>query len=210
MSLPRRALIIFAKAPAPGYAKTRLIPELGEQGAADLHKALCLRTIGQNIYPAEWDTLLWCAPNQNAEFFQEIKEAYNLELFDQPEGDLGHKMSKAFERVLEQYDQAVIIGTDCPVMEAARVRQAFAALSEGFAAVINPAEDGGYVLLGLKSPQAIAFEDIKWGGSDVFLHTRQRMEEAGLSCKELELLWDVDDANDFRRYQALNPDIPKI
>ena len=204
MSHPRRALIIFAKAPVPGYAKTRLIPALGEQGAADLHRSLCLRTIERNISPTEWDTLLWCAPDQRAEFFQDVKKVCDLELFDQPEGDLGHKMFKAFEQVLGQYDQAVIIGTDCPVMEAARVRQAFAALSEEFAAVINPAEDGGYVLLGLKGAQASVFKDIKWGGGDVFLHTRQRMDEVNLSYKVLEVLWDVDDADDFKRYQALS------
>ncbi|MDH5218295.1 MAG: TIGR04282 family arsenosugar biosynthesis glycosyltransferase [Gammaproteobacteria bacterium] len=208
MNHPRRALIIFAKAPVPGYAKTRLIPELGEQGAADLHKALCLRTIKQSISPVEWDTLLWCAPDQQARFFQDIKKTHGLDLFDQPEGDLGQKMFNAFEQVLEKYDQAVIIGTDCPVMEAARVRQAFAALSDGFAAVINPAEDGGYVLLGLKKSQPIVFKDIKWGGADVYLHTMQHMDEARLSYKELEVLWDVDDADDLKRYLALRSNKP--
>ena len=203
MSKIRRALIIFAKAPIPGYAKTRLISELGEQGAADVHATLCKRTIEKSNSPQDWDTLLWCAPDQELEFFQDLKNTYSLDLFKQPEGDLGQKMLYAFEQVLARYDQAVIIGTDCPVMEAARVRQAFAALSEGVAAVAHPAEDGGYVLLGLSEAKPIVFKEINWGSSDVWSRTKQNMEREGLSYKALEVMWDVDDAEDFRRYQAL-------
>jgi rSAM/selenodomain-associated transferase 1 len=199
----RRALIVFAKAPVPGYAKTRLIPELGEQGAAQLHAELCRLIVHNCVSPPEWDTLLWCAPDPQQALFQALHDDYAVELFSQTEGDLGQRMFHAFEQTLGRYDQAVIIGTDCPLMDAARIRQAFAALTQEFAAVVNPAEDGGYVLLGMASPEAVVFQDIEWGSGQVWTQTRQRMESLGLKYQVLDTLWDVDDTVGLRRYQAL-------
>lgn len=199
----KRALMIFAKAPVPGFAKTRLIPVLGEQGAADLHGELCARTIKHCVSPSEWSTFLWCAPDQNHAFFQQQKERHSLSLLSQCEGDLGTKMFCAFEQTLQEYDQVVIVGTDCPEMEAARVRQAFAALSRGVAAVVNPADDGGYVLLGLTQVKSELFNGIGWGKNSVWTETRQKLAALGIDYEQLETLWDVDDSVGLQRYHAL-------
>ncbi|MDH5545552.1 MAG: TIGR04282 family arsenosugar biosynthesis glycosyltransferase [Gammaproteobacteria bacterium] len=205
--MPRRILMVFAKAPVAGYSKTRLIPELGADGAANLQKELITRTLVNCVDKKHWQTQLWCAPDCEHDVFSKAKKQYDAELYAQCSGDLGQRMQTAFEYNLSNAEtqpcHVVIVGTDCPAMNAARVRQAFAALLAGSDVVINPAEDGGYVLLGMKVVYKQLFDEIPWGSSEVMQQTRRRAKNLRLSVSELAELWDVDEIDDFRRYQAL-------
>lgn len=197
------SLIVFAKAPVPGLAKTRMIPVLGEKGAAELQRELILRTLKQNTSPKQWDTQLWCAPDLNHPIFSHAKQQYDLELFTQLEGDLGLKMGYAFKVALSKYPHAVIVGTDCPAMNAAIIRQSFAALLSGNDAVVVPALDGGYTLLGLKQCHPSIFKGINWGSTSVMEQTRERLKALNWKVAELEPMWDLDEPQDLERYNDL-------
>jgi glycosyltransferase A (GT-A) superfamily protein (DUF2064 family) len=97
----------------------------------------------------------------------------------------------------------LLIGSDCPVCSASHLRQAAQRLLWGDEAVVTPAEDGGYVLMGLKQPQATLFEGLAWSTSEVMAQTRQKLHAAGLRYSEMPTLWDVDTPQDLARWQAL-------
>jgi glycosyltransferase A (GT-A) superfamily protein (DUF2064 family) len=100
----------------------------------------------------------------------------------------------------------LVIGTDCPVLEVAHLQQAAAALAT-HDAVLIPAEDGGYVLIGLRRAQPEVFADVAWGTPQVLATTRQRLRSAGLSLRELPALWDIDRPADLARLLATRPDL---
>lgn len=199
----KKALIVFAKAPIPGLSKTRLIPALGEEGAAKLQAELIHRQLQRCISVSEWDTQLWCKPDSSHDVFQQCLSDWPISLHEQPVGDLGEKMYLAFKQVLAEYPSAVIVGTDCPAMKAAIIRQAFAALANGNDAVFAPAEDGGYVLLGLKRAERGVFQEITWGSAQVFRQSMRAAKEKGLSVSLLETMWDLDEVEDLHRYTQL-------
>ena len=119
----------------------------------------------------------------------------------QPDGDLGQRMHTAFR--LHCVDgPLLLIGTDCPALQPAHLRLAARALIEGNDAVICPAEDGGYVLVGLRRPQASLFDAMPWSTDRVMADTRARAQAAGLRVRELDTLWDVDLPSDLPRLRA--------
>src|SRR3712207_3817693 len=105
------ALAVFAKAPVPGYAKTRLIPRLGAAGAADLQRRLIERTIETAVGAALGPVSLWCTPKRNHGLFSELARDYGLTLYDQTGLDLGARMLAAFE-ALTPAGPLLLIGTD--------------------------------------------------------------------------------------------------
>src|SRR6266853_5975008 len=142
-------VMVFARAPTPGEAKTRLIPALGEAGAAALHRRLvmhCLRAASDSrLGPVE----LWCAPDTSHPFFRECERRIGAGLHAQGEGDLGARMQRAFESALVHAARAILIGSDIPALSAQYLRDADQVLARGDDVAIGPAEDGGYVLVGL-------------------------------------------------------------
>lgn len=202
MEFPDSRILLFTKAPLPGRVKTRLIPRIGARQAAKLHAELLwrtLRTATGGLAPVQ----LWCAPDTRHSLFQEAAGWAGLTLHTQPEGDLGARMGQATERALTEAASVVLIGADCPVLERAHLRKALGWLEEGNDAVLGPAEDGGYVLLGLKRYHPGLFEDIEWGADSVLRATRQRIRQLGLAVSELETLWDLDREADLARYRRL-------
>jgi len=195
-------LLIFCKAPIPGQVKTRLIPELSPQQAAEVHKVLTLRTL--NLADNDLCAVqLWCSPGVDHAFFSAVENIYPLTLHTQQGNNLGEKMLYAFTRALEKYQNAVLIGCDCPSLTRHDLKLAFEALSSRQNdVVIAPAEDGGYVLVGMDKPRPELFREIPWGGLDVMPVTRQRMITAKLSSHELREQWDVDTAADLQRFNA--------
>jgi len=192
-------LIVFAKAPQPGAVKTRLMPLLGKAGAAALHARLVEHTLATacraDIGPVE----LCCAPGDDP-FFDYCRGQYGVSLAAQAEGDLGARMQHAFARALSAARHAVLVGTDCPALTVLHLRQAAHALAEGSNdAVLIPAEDGGYVMLGLNCCDAELFHDIEWGSANVMAATRDRLRRLRWRWKELETLWDIDRPEDYRR-----------
>jgi rSAM/selenodomain-associated transferase 1 len=190
--LPRIA--VFAKAPVAGAVKTRLIPLLGAEGAARLHASLARHALAtaREAHPAVLQ--LWCSPDASHPFFSECAACFSCELHTQQGADLGARMAHTFAR----HAPLVLIGGDCPVLRPSHLVQAWHALQSNDA-VFVPAEDGGYVLVGLARPASAVFGDIEWGGVDVMRETRRRIAAAGLECAELETLWDVDRPEDYRR-----------
>lgn len=186
-------LLVFARAPVVGQAKTRLIPALGPEGATRLHGRLVWRALevasGSGAGPVE----LWCAPDCSHEFFQECRRSFGCQLQPQTDGDLGQRMRAALEAGLP----AVLLGSDAPGLTADTVRTAVESLVRGSDCVLVPALDGGYVLIGLAVPAPRLFEGIGWGGSDVLEQTRRRCKQLGLRFVELVPCPDIDRPEDL-------------
>lgn len=192
--------MVFAKAPAPGRVKTRLIPALGETLAAALHRQLTERTLATALAAGLGEVELWCAPATNDAFFACCAKQHGVGLRAQGEGDLGVRMARALECALDDGQSALLIGSDCPALTPEYLREAALALGEGNDAVIGPAEDGGYVLIGLAhGPAAPLFEDIAWGSATVMQQTRTRLAQLNWRWRELATLWDVDRPEDLLR-----------
>ncbi len=191
--------MVFARSPTPGEAKTRLIPALGEAGAAALHRRLvmhCLRAARDSrLGPVE----LWCAPDADDPFFRDCERRCGVSLHPQGEGDLGARMQRAFESALAGAERAILVGSDIPALSPQYLRDADQALGRGDDAAIGPAEDGGYVLIGLSRCDPELFRDIPWGGPEVLAETRRRLAALSWRSSELPVLWDVDRPEDLER-----------
>lgn len=199
-------VIVFAKAPVPGAAKTRLIPALGADGAARFHARLVERALetarAARLGPVE----LCCAPDRSHPFFAGCAARFGAALADQGSGDLGERMHRALAAELP----AVLIGADCPAMTADYLREAAAALAAGRDVVLGPAEDGGYVLIAANRIRPDTFARIGWGGPDVMAEQRARLRDAGWRWSELAPLWDVDRPEDLERVRSEVPAVAAL
>ncbi|MCY7305641.1 MAG: TIGR04282 family arsenosugar biosynthesis glycosyltransferase [Rhodoferax sp.] len=195
-------IAVLAKAPVPGFAKTRLIPALGPAGAARLQRCLALRTVRTALVADLGPVTLWCAPDVQHRFFRALRRTSGIRCLAQPEGELGVRMHAAFVQQCSA-GPVLLVGTDCPPMTPAHLRRAALALQEGADAVFHPAEDGGYVLVGLRRPQEALFSGMAWGTDRVMAATRARAGDLGIRMRELETLWDVDVVADLPRLQEL-------
>ena len=194
MSTP---VIVFAKAPVPGEVKTRLVATLGAAGAAALHRRMVRRAVATALEAAVGPAELCAAPDRSHPFFAACAREFGVALTEQGPGDLGDRMARALARRAP----ALLIGADCPVLAAQHLRAAARALTDGYDAVLGPAEDGGYVLVGLAHAANGMFERIQWGSACVLAATRERLRTLGLDWFELPVLWDVDRPEDLARMQ---------
>lgn len=192
---------VLAKAPIAGLAKTRLIPALGPQGAARLQRSLARGAVRTAQAAGLGPVTLWCTPNAQHRFFRAMHQTTGVRCLVQASGDLGERMHLAFRLHCAQ-GPLLLIGTDAPPLQPAHLRQAARALLDGDDAVFHPAEDGGYVLVGLRRPQRGLFEDMVWSTSEVMAQTRARARTLGLRVREFETLWDVDVPADLDRLRA--------
>ena len=197
-------LIIFTRYPTPGKTKTRLIPALGEAGAAALQRQMTEHTLGRAQVCQQQRSLAieicftgatqaamttWLGPQW----------AYQ----SQGTGSLGDRLEQAFRRAEKiGYSRTVVIGIDCPALEVAHLNQAFEQLGDRDV-VLGPAADGGYYLIGLKRPVAALFQSIAWGTETVLTQTVAAAEAAALSIAYLEVLKDVDYPQDLAVWEAV-------
>ena len=188
-------IVIFAKAPVPGHAKTRLIPVLGAEGAAKLAAQMLAATLAQvkGAAPAKFE--LCVTPNAAEEAWTGHLPR-DVAISEQGPGDLGMRMAAAAERVLRGGERIILIGTDCPGLDSARLR-AMAAALESHDAVMHPAKDGGYVLLGLSRFDPSLFSGIVWSNDTVGTSTRARIETLGWRLLVGETLRDIDEPSDL-------------
>jgi rSAM/selenodomain-associated transferase 1 len=191
---------VLAKAPVPGFAKTRLVPLLGEEGAAMLQSRLIERALQTATAAGIGPVTLWCAPDTLHPAFDEARRRFGVRLAVQAGGDLGARMLAAFEAA--RRGPLVLIGTDCPCLMPDDLRSAANALAAGAEAVIAPAEDGGYGLIAALRPIPELFRDIAWSTLSVAAVTRARATAVGLRLHELRSVWDVDTPADYRRLVA--------
>ena len=198
-------LLVFAKEPVPGAVKTRLARALGDERAASVHRQLAERTLATATAARAAGivgrVVLCCAPDAERPAFAEWRDRYDVSLATQTGDDLGARMRHALEAELAHGVPALLIGTDCPALDAGRIAQAAATLAD-HDAVLVPAEDGGYVLVGLARPLD-AFSGIAWGTAGVMAATRANLVAARATWRELPALWDIDLPRDLARWEML-------
>lgn len=194
---PLCLIVVFAKAPIPGYAKTRLAPLLGDDGAARLAARLLRHAVEQACAAGIGQVEMCCAPDAGHPSFAALSQRENVMLSVQGQGDLGQRMASALCRSLAKYSRVLLIGADAPGLDAGYLRAAAHALLHKDA-VFGPATDGGYTLVGLSRPANRLFESIPWSTPQVMDCTRDRLCELRMSHLELAPLSDIDEPTDLR------------
>ncbi|WPC06569.1 TIGR04282 family arsenosugar biosynthesis glycosyltransferase [Pseudomonas benzenivorans] len=194
------SLHLLARLPVPGRVKTRLIPALGEEGACDLQRALLARAL-QLPSDGFSERFLWLDDSPDAEL-QALADQLGWTLVEQPAGDLGERMRRIAALGLAESDAVVLIGNDCPALDGEYLSGACIAL-HAQPVVLGPAEDGGYVLLGLRRIDPLLFEAMPWGTDRVLGLTRERLQQLDWGHQLLPVLWDVDRPEDLPRLAAL-------
>jgi uncharacterized protein len=198
MSEVRRRLILFARYPIAGRVKTRLIPALGAEDAAALHRRLVLRALRTarescRAVPADLEVHFDGGTEQAISHWL----GDNARFFPQATGDLGERMAGAFEESFRTGSTAtVIIGSDCPDLSPDVIRSAFARLTET-PVVLGPAQDGGYYLIGLSRPMPELFRGIPWGTDRVLADSLAVLERLGRKAALLNPLADIDRPEDL-------------
>lgn len=191
-------LLVFTRFPVPGTSKTRLIPALGERGAADLHRRLAEATL-QRVREFGERTGVRVEVHFDGASVEAMREwlGPGLECFPQKGEGLGERLVRALAReVGSETSRTVVVGTDCPRLDGRILGEAFAALAES-PVVLGPAVDGGYYLIGLRTDRLEValpglFLDIAWGTDVVRRQTLDAAQRLGLDVVELELLHDID------------------
>ncbi|MBX3503423.1 MAG: TIGR04282 family arsenosugar biosynthesis glycosyltransferase [Alphaproteobacteria bacterium] len=201
MATIRVDVAILAKAPVPGYAKTRLIPALGADGAAALQKTMIRRTVEIARAANLARVTLWCSPDPSHTLFAEMARGHGVELRRQFPGGLGARMLAAF-RAQPPERPLLLIGTDGPALGVAHLLSCARSLHQGDDATFLPTEDGGYLLVGLRRALPTIFSGIAWSTPAVMAQTRRRLAVAGMRWSEPARLWDVDTPDDLRRLSA--------
>ena len=196
-------IIIFAKAPQSGLAKTRLIPALGADGAAQLALKMLNHAVAQAVEAKLGSVIIASTPNQQHPAFIALEKQHGVALIDQGLGDLGQRMQLAFDWVwqfdsVKQSKQILLMGSDIPAIDSSLLIQAAQAL-QSHDAVFIPTFDGGYALVGLKSPHPGLFMDMQWSNAVVLQTTRARAKVLGLRCYELAPVHDIDIPADLVR-----------
>ncbi len=196
-----RCLIVMAKAPVAGFAKSRLVPALGTAGAAALAERLLVHAV-QQAAGAGFDALHLCVtPDTTYPLFHRLQAEHRLVLCEQGDGDLGARMQRALACALATHRHALLIGSDVPALDSAMLRRADAALLHADA-VFVPALDGGYALVGLKRDAPTLFEGVAWSTDRVMAQTRERAVAAGLRISELPAVADIDEPADLAHLSA--------
>jgi rSAM/selenodomain-associated transferase 1 len=201
MLFPQARLIIFCRAPVAGQSKTRLIPALGEQGAAELHRRMSQHVIHMALQSNLAEVELQCYPDSRHPFFMQLLEQQCIELNKQQGNDLGERMAHALQNALAHHPFAMIIGTDAPAIDADYLCEACEQLAAGTEVVLGPAEDGGYVMIGLSRFEPALFSGIDWGSEKVYAQTLKRVAQSGMSLHEMDYRWDVDNPSDLVKIQ---------
>jgi rSAM/selenodomain-associated transferase 1 len=183
-------VIVFSRAPVPGRVKTRLAARIGDWRAARLHIRLTRRAL-RTARDAG------CGP---VELYVTARHAafhFHADVFVQKGHDLGERMYRALRR----HRRAILIGSDCPALDARDLRRAARRLCAGYRVVLLPTEDGGYALIAARAAPRAIFEGVPWGESGVLETTVQRL--AGIRWSRLRTLWDVDRPADLERLRSL-------
>jgi rSAM/selenodomain-associated transferase 1 len=208
----KKALIVFAKKPEAGKVKTRLVPPLSYEEAKELY--LCfikdaLTQYAQLSKELNFEIFLAVTPETSSVYFEKLAgsineiEKINVEItvMTQTGQDLGTRIFNAFTSIFSgKYAEAVVIGTDHPTLPDEHIRQCFTALDQQmWNAVLGPAEDGGYYLIGLKHVRIEYFKDICWSTNKVFDQSLNNLRDTGNTVYLLPKWYDVDDRNSLSR-----------
>jgi len=190
------ALLILAKAPEVGKAKTRLVPFLSESSAARLQEAMT-RDVLRSTAPSGVDRILFASPSAAHPFFESIQSESGLPCRNQVGADLGERMENAFRLLWsEGYTNLVLIGADAPTLPVAFIQEAFRRL-ESDPIVLGPSTDGGYYLIALREPIEGLFKGVSWGTEQVLGETLAIVNQKEAGCTLLPFWYDVDRPRDL-------------
>lgn len=198
----KKQLIVFVKYPRPGRVKSRLSAAIGREQAAQVYRQLAERTMAQVLPEPDtaWELAVFFDPGGEEALFREWLGG-GLKYFPQQGDDLGQRMHNAFAHAFtDGCKKAVIIGSDCPDISRDSINRSFALL-DAHDAVIGPAFDGGYYLLGLKQALPELFCGIDWSTDRVFRQTVERLRSRNLSHALLPELRDIDRIEDLHCYR---------
>ena len=204
-------IVVMARAPVPGRTKRRLIPAIGAERAAALHRAMIRHAVMSALASGVGPVELWCTPSPDHEVFRSLESEARIGLHTQIGPDLGARMLTAIEA---RPGATAVIGSDCPFLEpgdlvraasvldaaGARPRQSCADHPEHGTdtdVVVVPALDGGYVLIAVNRPRPELFTGVEWGTGRVLAQLRERVQAARLRLFELEARRDVDRPEDL-------------
>lgn len=197
-------IVVFLKSPIPGQVKTRMAVDLDPEAAAAIYRVLLEHTLkvvaeASEVAERAVEVELRVSPDTAVEELGwAVRPGWRM--VGQGEGDLGERMQRAMADAFAQgARQCVVVGSDCPGLEADDFAAAARGLAE-HAVVVGPAEDGGYWLIGLRAPQPHLFENISWSTDRVLSMTRERVQAAGLSWLELRTRRDIDTLEDWRAW----------
>ena len=195
-------LQIFAREPEPGAVKTRLAAAIGAARAAAVYRELTTITL-QNAKQARATGIvgaveLWCTPTTDSAWFRECATLAAASLHLQAGADLGARMRHALDDGRTRAGRVLLIGTDCPVVDGTALAAAGAMLRT-HDAVLGPAEDGGFVLVGTCVP--LHFNNVRMSSAHTTRDTLAAFGRAGIQCGLLPVSWDVDEAADLDRWQ---------
>lgn len=192
----KTCIILFAKFPSQGMAKTRLQPALGIDGAARMARQLLLHSIEQAVATG-FSIELCVSPAPSDPCWQTLGLPDSLRWSEQADGDLGLRMFTASQQALARFKQVILIGTDCPSLSSIIIQRAAQRLDNQDSVMI-PAFDGGYVLFGFKQVAARLFSDIEWSTPSVAKITQQRLAELNWSLAFSDSLPDIDEPEDLQ------------
>lgn len=198
---PDAVLLVFAKAPVAGTVNTRLIPDIGVEAATELQSELVHARLAALKTAELCEVQLWCVPDCQHDFFQHCKHRYEVTLHQQRGADLGERMAQAIKINLKKFNRVVLIGTDAPSLTTEQIELAIKKLGEDNEIVIAPAEDGGYVLIGMSQHCDAVFQAVEWGSDTVLDTTREHIIKNKLTHFELPTCWDIDRIEDYLRYK---------
>jgi len=198
-------LCVFTKSPVPGQVKTRLLPVLTAEQACDVHKKLLNHCVSQ-VQHADWQCQLWSTDVQHT-YIRELAQRHAMSLHRQKGEDLGDKMRHAVNQSLINFSYVILIGSDCPSIDVKLVSAAIKSLQTGNEVVLAPADDGGYVLIGMSIGAGSLFNEIEWGTDQVLTITRERLALAGVRWHELEMQRDIDRPEDLIFLQQQYPEL---
>jgi len=190
----------LAKRPRLGRVKTRLVPPLRPEQALHLYRAFLDDTLRLMRDCSAGRSVELCLDGPGTPRAEGLTPFAGLRLTQQGPGDLGERLTRAFGRSrAEGATSTVIIGADSPTLPAERITRAFELLREGAPLVLAPADDGGYVLIGLREPIEALFAGVPWGGPDVARITVEKAAASGLRPALLDAWYDVDDRHGLER-----------
>ncbi len=196
----KTALLVFTRAPVPGQTKTRLIPLLGAEGAAEFHQTVLHSTLVKAKASYFRTVEIWCTLGNGHPFLTQCGLDYSCAIKIQQGHDLGKRMYRATDTALAKNAFVAVIGSDCATITTGILNQCYQHLHKGKDAVLGPAQDGGYYLIGLNVSHPEIFQNILWGTAHVAESTRQNFARLNIDYVELETLDDIDTPRDYQKY----------
>ena len=193
--------LIFAKYPTPGAVKTRMVPPLTVEQAAELHRAALASVCASTASSLSLTPILVCSPDDRLDDFRALECCGITDYWPQGDGDLGARLARATDRAFaDGAERVILLGADSPTLPPERLDEALELLGH-HEVVLGPSADGGYYLMALRKPLEHLFRGIDWGSHRVCAQTRARAEREGTSVAMLPEWYDLDRFDDLLRAQ---------